>query len=554
MAGKRQGASCASMPVKQYLHAILLLCLLSPSANAQSPAPTATPDGAPGATPSTSGAAPGSAQPNAAQPNGTQPGAMPPAPSSPGSGTTTPGPGAGTGAGGGTAPVSPAVPFLASPLPAVGPAFVPPPTGNTLPAAPPDSLAPVTPGATGLTLTADDAARLAARKNLGLFAALKDVLAAQDGVRSARALSPPSFTIGPALEMGGTTDGLLFLQPLEINGVRGARTHVAQAQLRLTQAQALIQLQSLVYTSRFLCDELARAQAQLALQQSLLVTAQQFDQIARQQVALGARPGIEQTQTAIEVARARQLVAQAQGEEEAARAALNAYLGRAPLDPVVAATSPPSTPAAPPDIAAAQAQALRGRAEVAAALASRDIPAAQASLYRAQGRPDLSPDFRISQITPTYMDAGFGVVLTIPIDYGTRRGLVAEQDQSAQAQGDRLVGTEAQVRLDAAQAAARLQAAQSVLAEYDAGLIADAQKVLDAALYGFRSGATSIIAVLDAQRTYRQIVSEQVNAQASVAEAGAALDRATGTVPPSLLAELRQDLGVQPVNGMLELK
>ena len=91
-------------------------------------------------------------------------------------------------------------------------------------------------------MTADDVVALVARQNLGLLASLKDVLAARSGVHSAQALSPPSFTIGPALEAGGTTDGLLFLQPLELNGTRGARTGIARAQLRLSQAQALVQL------------------------------------------------------------------------------------------------------------------------------------------------------------------------------------------------------------------------------------------------------------------------------------------------------------------------
>ncbi len=320
-----------------------------------------------------------------------------------------------------------------------------------------------------------------------------------------------------------------------------ARTSVARAQLGVAQAQALLSLQSLVYTSRSYFYALARAQANLGLQQTLLVSTQQFDRIARTQVALGARPGIEAIQTAIEVARARQLVAQASGEEQAARAALNAYLGRAPLDPIEtsAAFLRESAAAPAPDIALAQQRALDSRAEVAVARADRDVPLAQASLYRAQGRPDISPSFRISQITPTYMDAGVGVVISVPIDYGTRRGLIRQSQQSAEAQTARLAGAQAQVRLDAEQAVVRLSAAQAVLGEYDTGLLANAQTVLDSALAGYRAGGTTIITVLDAQRTYRQIVSERLNAQASVAEARAALDRAVGAVPATLLTGLQ---------------
>ena len=438
-------------------------------------------------------------------------------------------------------PVPTAIPGLSTLPPA--PSIASPGIAQTLPAAPPSSFAPVTPGAVPLALTADGAVALVARKNLGVLAALKDVLAARSGIRSAAALSPPAFTIGPAFQVGGTTDGFLFEQPLELNGTRGARTDIARAQLRLFQAQAIVQLQALVYTARTDVYTLARAQERLRLARAGRIIAEQFDEIARKQVALGARPGIEQRQTAVEAARARTLEAQATGGEQAARAKLNAYLGRAPLDPVDAALGPDvGAVLTPPDIAAAQRQALRSRAEVAVAEATRDIPTARARLGRAQGRPDIAPEFRISQITPTYMDAGLGVVVTVPLDYGTRRNQVRADEQTADADQSRVTGTQAQVRLEAAQAAVRLGAAQDALREYDGGLLENARAVLDAALLGFREGAMTIISVLDAQRTYQAVAAERLDAQAQAAQARADFDRAVGAVPPALLTELGKDL------------
>ena len=246
----------------------------------------------------------------------------------------------------------------------------------------------------------------------------------------------------------------MFEQPLEINGTRGARASVARAQLRLAQAQALTQLQTLVYVSRVSFIALARAQQRVSLAQDLLATAVQFDEIARHQVELGARPGIERVQTRIAVGQARVQAAQAQGEEQAALAGLNAYLGRAAQDPIEVASGL-SVTSGPVDLVQAQRQAL-ARGEVGTAGANRDIYLAQAQLSRAQGRPDIAPEFRISQITPTYMDAGFGVVLTVPLDYGTRRSQIRQFEQSAQAASDRVTGAQAQARLDVEQAGARL--------------------------------------------------------------------------------------------------
>jgi len=428
----------------------------------------------------------------------------------------------------------------AAPLPALS-APAPSALGQPLPAAPPASLRLHTPGALPLVLTPDTAVVLAARRSLGSLAALRDVFAARAGVRSAAALSPPVFTIGPALQTGGTTDGLLLEQPLELNGTRTARTQVARAQLRLTQAQALTQLQALVYTARTDFYLLARAQEQLRLAGEVRRVTEQLDALVRKQVALGARPGIDARQSAIEAARTRAYEAQAAGEEQATRALLNAYFGRAPLDPISAAL-PESAALNTPDLEASQLQALAARGEIAEAEAARDLPQARASLARAQGRPDLAPEFRISQITPKYMDAGLGVVITVPLDYGTRRELIRQEDLTADADAARVTGTEAQVRAETVQAASRLGAARAALGEYDAGIVDDARAVLQSAQTGFSAGALTITDVLNAERTFRLVTDERLSALASAGQASADFDRAVGVIPPALLTELKKEL------------
>lgn len=441
-------------------------------------------------------------------------------------------------------PMSPQVPLGSQPV-TFGSPSAPNAFGQPLPAAPPVSLQVETPGALPLFLTPDSAAVRAARRSLGSLAALRDVFAARAGVKSAAALSPPVFTIGPAFQTGGTTDGFLFEQPLELNGTRGARTRIARAQLRLTQAQALTELQTIVYTARTDYYILARAQEQLRLASELRRVTEQFDALARKQVALGARPGIEARQTAIEAARARVAEAQAAGEEQAARALLNAYFGRAPFDPITVYLPDESAAGAVrpvPNLEAAQRQALAARGEIAEVEAVRDLPLARASLARAQGRPDLAPEFRIAQITPTYMDAGLGVVITVPLDYGTRRNLIRQEDRTADADADRIVGTQAQVRAETVQAASRLTEARAALAEYDSGIVADARAVLDSTRAGFAAGGLSIIEVLNAERTFRLVTNERLGALALADQAAADFDRAVGAVPPALLSALAQDM------------
>jgi cobalt-zinc-cadmium efflux system outer membrane protein len=156
------------------------------------------------------------------------------------------------------------------------------------------------------SLSIDDAVRLAIRQNPRVSAAAREVVAARAGVRSARALANPDLVFTPAITPGGSDEELLLSQPLELNGTRSARTGIASAQLRQAQAEATVELRSLVFDTKTAYQDLARARERQALALEVLQIAEEFDRITRRQVEIGTRPGIDQTQTEIEVVRARQ--------------------------------------------------------------------------------------------------------------------------------------------------------------------------------------------------------------------------------------------------------
>src|SRR5438309_1345810 len=84
--------------------------------------------------------------------------------------------------------------------------------------------------------------------------------------------------------------------------------------------------------------------------------------------------------------------------------------GRAaePIGPLSPLTFSPETV----DNQAAIRQALASRAEISAAEAARDTFQQQARLARAQGRPDLAPQFRATSITRGVQDYGVGIGVT----------------------------------------------------------------------------------------------------------------------------------------------
>jgi outer membrane protein TolC len=388
-------------------------------------------------------------------------------------------------------------------------------------------------------LTVGQAVALAAQQNPRLSAAVREVAAARAGVRSAQARANPALTFTPALIPGGADEELLLQQPLELNGTRSARTGIASAQARAARAEAIIALRGLVFETKTAYYDLARAQELRSLALDLLKAAGELDRIARRQAEVGSRPGIDLTQAGIEVARARQQVTQAESQVITAQGALNTLMGRSPAEPIgpLPSLSVSAQPGAMPEESdTAVRQALAARAEIPAAEAARDAFHQEARLARAQGRPDLAPQFRAGSVTRGIADAGFGIGITLPLfDYGSRRHRVRQAEEAARAQEDRIAATRNQVRQEVEQALTRRRAAEAVIRDYQQGVLDQARRLLEASRTGFQAGATSVIALLEAQRTYRSVQTEYTNALAAYAQAQAELERATGTVSPELL-------------------
>ena len=386
-------------------------------------------------------------------------------------------------------------------------------------------------------LNVDEAVRQAIRNNPRLSASTRDVLAAQQGSRAARALANPQIVFAPALTGVGSDTEALIQQPLELNGTRAARADAAQARLRATIADSTTALRDLVFDTKAVCYGLARARGQFALSQDLLRASQEFDSLTRQGVELGSRPAVEQIQSGIEVIRARQQVTLAQSQADRAQAALDTLMGRSPEIPVQA-LAPLPTVFTPVDHDASLRQALAARTDITSAEATAQALGQDARGIRAEGLPDLAPQYRATSVTRGFHDAGFGIGLTLPLlDYGSRRGRMRQAEEAARAQEDRATALRAQVRQEVEQAISQVQASDTVLADYPQGLLGQARGLLDASRLGYQEGKTSIVSLLEAQRTYRAVENESIDAQVNAVLARAELERAAGSFPPTALIE-----------------
>lgn len=386
----------------------------------------------------------------------------------------------------------------------------------------------------------EDAVRLAVQNNPRLLAAAGLVRSARTGAHGAQALLNPSLVIVPATSSGGADEALILQQPLELNGTRKARAGIAKAELKRSEAEALSTLRVLVFDTKIAYYELVRAEAQKSLSDDLIKYVEELDRITRRLVELGKRPGIERTQTGIELARAQQQQSLVLSQVASAKATLNRLLGRSPKEPFgILALLPTLEEPSVMEEDHLIRDALSQSAEVRVEEATREVYEQQGQLARASGKPDLAPQFRAQSFRTGGDNMGFGIAITLPLfDHGSRRAQVQQSQEAARAQTFRITDTQNQVRQEVAQALARLQASESVVASYRQGILEQAKKLLDANRAGVEAGAYNLLAVLEAQRTYRTVQSDYLAALASLAMARAELERASGAVSETLLPDL----------------
>jgi outer membrane protein, heavy metal efflux system len=389
------------------------------------------------------------------------------------------------------------------------------------------------PGAPALSLQA--AVEEALTRHPRIEAAARSVEASRAGVRSARAPANPTFYVSPWVDtVNGTTEELLLNQPLEINGTRAARTRRASAEARRADAEARRVRADVVFQVRHAYIEVARQRELREGEQANLRLLEETDRLTARQVELGSRPGIERAQTAIEVARARQRVRLTEGREQAAVAAMNAALGRLPDTPL-GALDPLSSFAVGEAMAAPEREAmhaaLMSRPEITAATAERDAFRAEAGLHRAEGRPDIAPQFRIQSFTRGISrdDYGASVAVTLPVfDWGGRRERIRQAEAQAQAEEARIRAVENEIRREVAEARARWEAARQILEGFRSDILAQSERLAEASRKGLQTGVVTLLGTLEAQRTLLAVRSEYVQAMADAALARTELERAMG--------------------------
>ncbi|QRK11489.1 TolC family protein [Archangium violaceum] len=222
-----------------------------------------------------------------------------------------------------------------------------------------------------------------------------------------------------------------------------------------------------------------------------------------------------------------------ESQREVLQAQLNGLLHRAPHLPL---PPPPETLAvsteSPPPVESLAEEALKQRPELASQRARVGGGDASVKLARRESFPDVMVMGSYSTMwmeTPHRFMAG--VALELPLFQGKRRAMVDE----ARGMLQRMKSEEEQladdIRVEVAQARARLVEARKAVALYRDRVVPAANDQVAAARAGFESGRNGFQVLLDAEKNQRGVELRFEEALADVQRRQAELQRALGRVP-----------------------
>ena len=386
--------------------------------------------------------------------------------------------------------------------------------------------------ATAEELSLEQAIKQALAKNPTIAAGQLWAGAARESARGARALANPDLLVAPSVVgTAGSDSAVLLMQPLEINGSRTARSRIAAHEADAAAHSARATSRDIVLSVKQHYWDTARAQQVVQLNTDNVAYLEALDKAARKQLEVGNSPGSQVIKTEVELARARQELAQAQLELDNTRSALATLLNR-PAGSDFTASDPLAFTALAMDKEKLTAAALKNRPEVLSTASQSAAAQGQVAAARAKLVPDIALQARKAAFDPEGFrgEGGVAIAVTLPfLDWGSVKAERRSAETDVAARQKELEAARNAVALDVEQAVRSVETAARIVSEYEGGILDKSARLADMARKGYESGATSYLEVLEAQRTLRSVRTAYYSALADHAKALARLEWAAGT-------------------------
>ncbi|MCT3758446.1 TolC family protein [Elizabethkingia anophelis] len=388
-------------------------------------------------------------------------------------------------------------------------------------------------------LSFDEYLSMVGKKNLTYAAQKFNVSMAEASIQTANMFPDPQLDMegsnnGVSKNMGYTYGGSLGWT-LELGGKRRARVDLAKNQSELSRILLLDFFRNLRADASLGYVEALKSKALLDVQQDSYKNMLQLSKSDSIRYRLGTISLVTSKQSKLEAASLLNSVYQAESAEQQAITTLYVFLSDNKLTgrDVGGDFNAFNRDFGIEDLLT---QALNERADLLAAKQNTQVAKSQINLERANRKIDLGLTAGVShnttatnEIAPSPAVNAIKLGVSIPLKFSNNRNAGLKIAEMAHSQSQlEYQQVEQSIRAEVMQAYQQYMATQKQVKQFHNGMLTEAKNILDGIIYSYKRGESSILEVLNAQRTYNDVRKDYYQALADNATALIELERKTG--------------------------
>ncbi|HFK5536959.1 TolC family protein [Elizabethkingia anophelis] len=388
-------------------------------------------------------------------------------------------------------------------------------------------------------LSFDEYLSMVGKKNLTYAAQKYNVSMAEASIQTANMFPDPQLDMegsnnGVSKNMGYTYGSSLGWT-LELGGKRRARVDLAKNQSELSRILLLDFFRNLRADASLGYVEALKSKALLDVQQDSYKNMLQLSKSDSIRYRLGTISLVTSKQSKLEAASLLNSVYQAESTEQQAITALSVFLSDNKLTgrDVDGDFNAFNRDFGIEDLLT---QALNERADLLAAKQNTQVAKSQINLERANRKIDLGLTAGVShnttatnEIAPSPAVNAVKLGVSIPLKFSNNRNAGLKIAEMAHSQSQlEYQQVEQSIRAEVMQAYQQYIATQKQVKQFHNGMLTEAKNILDGIIYSYKRGESSILEVLNAQRTYNDVRKDYYQALADNATALIELERKTG--------------------------
>lgn len=392
------------------------------------------------------------------------------------------------------------------------------------------------------TLTYDQYMQAVVEKNVSYLAEKYNVDIAVANVQAAKVFNDPEFSIeygnnqdwymqmGQSLDLGVSYD-------LDLGGVRRARIRTARSEQEIAEASVAAYLSNLRLEAAQAWAEAWKLKQSCQMLEAAVKDMQQIAKSDSIRLSVGDIGSTDATQSKLEAQTLEGELIALQAEYRNALMALSFMCGGESVTEMNEEQLPKHLFPFKEEEICRLAEA--NRADLKAAELSQTLSENNLRLVKASRRMEMNLSLGYSyntevrnEIAPAPKFNGLSVGVAIPLKFsnfnrGERRAAASQVLQSQKYYESALM----QVHMEAAQAYNAYQAANIVLQKYDDNMLQDARNIAESHKVGYQQGESSLIELLAAQQTYRDVMQAYIDACCNQFVCQKQLEFAVGVLP-----------------------